>query len=478
MTNSNNMAAPHSIWGKLTESDIHIHKPGYFPAVAYHIYCDLRLVQSAEDSENDATVYSTVAAIERFVHLGEEAARLRGLVLLELQGTVLHFLKVGEPTVQNTDDVIDFVFDFTKGAYEDLRPKLADKWNGFASAFDHGNCLIINHSSQFTKSTVSLGPAANSPAKVLSDKSTSPSGSVTVPTRLVPHHNPDRRKSWVSIPLNTRSTSPSQNNISLSEAFSRLPQILRKSDARIENFSFRSDGQHSPLTPGMPQRMNGAFVRFDLDGFTKLVEEAFQKGQDQVRKLAESFNAVMDYAEKIANAHSPSLMLPWAGDCAGFILPGTFGIAKRYPRWLGLCFDWLASEFNSVRTPMLDLQGTSWAAGASEKPTETLIVSTIEVQNRLFTFAFGTNRITAQCAQESAKGGELAITPDDYNELSVAVKKLFVQKNEEGFWVATEPSEQGLRRTAIQTGVTASASQSGSLAASSIPPIRPYFSQK
>lgn len=418
-----------------------------------------------------------VRVIDRYAQLGAEAANQRRLVMLELQGRVLHFFYPAEASEINTDTVIDFVHEFTRSAYDDLRDDMGDQWHGFASAFDQGRCILVNHTSQQTLSTVSLGPSANKPAKRLFKEC--PAGHVSAPSRLVKHTVASWNE-WADINLRDRQTSPASGSSPLAESFSKLRRLVRKDDGTIQNFAAVQGQNILHFSPNQPLRIKGSVARFDLDGFSALVEDAFSKGDFAVMTLAQGFQAVMDYAEHVAKSHQPCLMLPWAGDCATFVLPDLDSIDLRLPRWMAFSMDWMSGEVGKIRSPVahnIALRGTKWGAGAAHGVSGKLIAATSVVQAHPFLYAAGAPQLTAKEAQESAKGDQLAIDSEDYAALTASLKKLFESKNPADFWVSQCPSQAKLQQIATAAGVAATPSIITS-PRSPTPPHpanRPYF---
>lgn len=466
-------------WGRLGFNQFISREPGFFPATGYHIYCELRPVEAFESAEDDKRISKFVRVIDRYAQLGEEAANQRGLVMLELQGRVLHFFFAGEATEANTNAVIDFVHEFTQSAYDDLREEMGDQWHGFAAAFDHGQCILLNHTSQQTLSTVSLGPSANNPAKRLFKKC--PAGHVSAPSRLVRHITPARDE-WTDINLRDRLTSPSRSGASLAESFSKIAHLARKDDDAIQNFSAAQGQNILRFSPNKPLRITGSVIRFDLDGFSALVEWAFSGGESAIVLLAQGFKTVMDYAEIVATAHQPCLMLPWAGDCATFVLPDLENVVQPLPRWMAFCNDWMAGEVNRHKSPVAHdavLKGTKWGAGAAHGKTGKLVAATSIVQAHAFLYAVGAPQVTAKDAQESVKGDQLAIDSDDYAQLTSSLKQMFDFRNDEEYWVCVKPSDEKLKRVAAIAGVSAAAPTIITSSKQALPPPpvnRPYFS--
>jgi hypothetical protein len=469
---------PTPTWGRLGLNEFIKREPGFFPATGYHIYCELRPVEAFESAEDDKRITKFVRVIDRYAQLGEEAANQRGLVMLELQGRVLHFFFAGEATETNTDAVIDFVHEFTRSAYDDLREEMGDQWHGFAAAFDQGRCILLNHTSQQTLSTVSLGPSANNPAKRLFKEC--PAGHVSAPSRLLRHIVVSRAE-WTDINLRDRLKSPSRSGTSLAESFSKIAHLTRKDDGTIQNFSAAQGQNILHFSPDKPLRITGSVIRFDLDGFSALVERAFSNGESAIMLLAQGFKTVMDYAEIVATAHQPCLMLPWAGDCATFLLPDLENVVQRLPRWMAFCHDWMAGEVNRHKSPVAHdavLKGTKWGAGAAHGRTGKLVAATSIVQAHAFLYAVGAPQVTAKDAQESVKGDQLAIDSDDYAQLTSSLKQIFEFRNDEAFWVAEKPSDEKLKRIAKVAGVTVAAPSiitSTKQALPAHPVSRPYF---
>jgi hypothetical protein len=69
--------------------------------------------------------------------------------------------------------------------YETMADDLGDRWHGFATCMDHGDSLIVRHGRYSNGSSISLGPAANRPARRLLYGRT-PAGHAEIPGEWLP----------------------------------------------------------------------------------------------------------------------------------------------------------------------------------------------------------------------------------------------------------------------------------------------------
>src|SRR5260370_38695004 len=180
---------------------------GFHQTRGFHIYCELRPTAALHFAESDSKALKYVKVIEEFVNHGVQAASPFKVLLLELQGNVLHFYKESELNLDSAIEAIQFVFLFTTTLYDELKPELGDDWQGFASCIDHGDAIIIGHNSIGCSSAVSLGPVANRPAKQLLYGKTS-AGCVDVPTAWAKALGGTARGEWFTINLRDREQFP------------------------------------------------------------------------------------------------------------------------------------------------------------------------------------------------------------------------------------------------------------------------------
>src|SRR5207249_3078861 len=92
--------ANHPVFGR-TELPLLLNRSavGFHDTEGFHIYCELRPVADLEIAQSDATALKYLQVIEEYVNHGVRAAGPFGIVLLELQGNVLHFYKEGKAEV-------------------------------------------------------------------------------------------------------------------------------------------------------------------------------------------------------------------------------------------------------------------------------------------------------------------------------------------------------------------------------------------
>jgi hypothetical protein len=267
----------------------------------------------------------------------------------------------------------------------------------------------------------------------------------------------------------------------LSEKFAAIHPRVGMMEDRDTTFDESMGQNFLGRTPQNPLRMVGAVVRCDLDGFSAMVEGAFDMGPQAVSRVAQSFKDLMDYAEVVANMHQPCVMLPWAGDCATFLLPEKEGVGQRLPRWFVFSMDWLAAEVNGSSSPLEvnpTLRGARWGVGAARGESGVLVVASATVQSRSFMIAAGWPQATAKLAQESAKADQVAIDTEDHQMLAGAAKQIFKEKNADGFWTANRPTPLALQQKAAELGKVANRPMIVTTSKTKInppPENRPYY---
>jgi hypothetical protein len=448
---------------------------GYQEAVGSHIYCELRPTNELQFAEDDKTALAYLQIINDLTHYGLLAAAPFNVVLLEAQGKVLHFFKEGPLTTTHVTEALRFDFIFTNVVYEKLKPRMGDKWNGFASCMAHGGAIIVRHgafSNPSSSSTVSLGPAANEPAKqLLSGVARTPAGCIDVPGEWAPFlSKPKQFTKWLTIPLKDREwMSFAQSHLedaNLRRTFGDLIdryQSGRAGFTRLNTLSFQQLHHPEGFTVNAPYRLRAFSIKADLDGFSAIVKEAFAKGPDAIDRVAVGFGEIMEFVEYLERTISGCIKLPFAGDCGTLLVPpdatGDFSTLKT-TRWLETAIRWqnfAASDSESQKRGWPSIfKNVSWAIGAACGETTTCLLAPIEAENRRFLVGVGWPVATSLEGQNIGKGGEILVHSQDFQHLPENVKKLFAKVTGSEFWKACNLSSDKLRRAIVEGATSCS----------------------
>ena len=137
---------------------------------AYHIYAELDLNLDLAAAEDASKAMRYLELIEDFATISDRVCHLSGASILEVQGNRIHFLLPAQPPgefPQGLVKVVAFAAALMRMAYAELRKSAGEHWKGFSIAADYGPAVFVP-STFGGGSVVSLGQAANRPAKRLS----------------------------------------------------------------------------------------------------------------------------------------------------------------------------------------------------------------------------------------------------------------------------------------------------------------------
>jgi hypothetical protein len=438
---------------------------GFTDTTGFHIYCELRPTAKFESAESDAKALKYLQVIEEYVNHGVRAATPFGVVLLELQGNVLHFYKPGDAAVQPAIEAIQFVYLFTTTLYEELKPELGDEWDGFASCMMHGRSIVVRHGSFHSASAVSLGPAANEPAKQLLYGKT-PAGCLDVPGVWAKELELPPAGKWVTINLRGRDRVPFLNRVENQQRRQELLSLIReyravanrKTIQRVSLIENRQLFDPSGFTLTSPHRVQAFCLRSDLDGFSAVLKEVFEQKNDKaVERVALGFAEILEFGDYMERSTPGSIRLPWAGDCATLLVPHSpdFSLASL-PRWLEVALKWQSfadgTPEASVRNWGSIFKSVRWAIGACHGEAGMNVVAPIQAQGRSFLVGAGWPVATSLDAQNLGKGGDIVTHNIDFANLDTPTRKQFAKVENTEFWRTTNLNKEKLKKSAIEVG--------------------------
>lgn len=461
---------------------------GYTPTDGFHIYTELRTTQAVQAAEDEKIAARYINALTEYINFGASAAAIFGVTLLEAQGEVLHFFREGPRTRESLVKSIQFVFLFTRGAYSQLRGTLDAGWGGLAASLDGGPTVVLRHSNFGSSSAISLAPSANRPAKQLLYGGTKARHlDIHKDSAALLRLSPTSGE-WHEMNLN-REGLPFADEVPdeglgerLNESMQAYRRELREATDRIP-LTEKSAFSISRPRITAPQRVVASTVRCDLDGFSAIVQRAFDRGQ--VGEAVKMFLEILRFGDHMLQTTPGAIQLPWAGDCATTILPdtGTVSITSQ-PRWLEFSMRWQlefdkgAGELTERTTSFLKQRSARWAAGGCHGDTGLAILAPIAAQGRIFLIAVGWPVCKSLEAQNLGKGDEIVTRQEDYSKLDGAAKTMFRQSRDHNdYWKTKELTSDKLRQAAIEAGKSVKPNPQDYLSrisTISVPPARPY----
>ncbi len=283
----------------------------FYPSSLSHIYIKLDLEKRYENAECTNDAKSFLRSVTRASILIHHIVQKHSGNLIEIQGSLMHVVL---PANDGTSNILNF----SGALHTDLTALFKDsseKVKGWRMIADTGKTLLVNGPSiHGDQSTVSLGNAANRPAKRLYQQ-----------LAITNEENRSLKRGHLEIRNNGNWLAVNLNGIVLTENFSVQSDIITEIKNRDLSKSFENILKHqttlnasaAPVgkpTFNNPQISWGWILRSDLDGFTQRVSNCYDDDV-ALTKLAEEFVSIMIKAASFAETHSEMItQLPWAGD--------------------------------------------------------------------------------------------------------------------------------------------------------------------
>lgn len=437
----------------------------------FHIYGELRLYLPLTAAEDNASARRYLKIIQIYVEIAERCAEVAGAVLLEVQGEVIHLLlPADDQSPGSVNKLLAFCVAFANIVYREIEPLAGDAWQSFAMAAEHGPAVLISDGNNSSDSIVSLGPAANNPAKVLPH---TPAGNLSVrPDTLgIVYVHTDRRKSWETFDLRNPPYQPSMQKAAMDESFAMNDSTMRvfarqivesrlQYQATIRNFAAADIKSGEAVDTASPFQVQGFYMRADLDGFTADVKDAFEDTTgEKVREIVARFTAFMAFADAFSvTIDRQTIKLPWAGDCANIILLPRTG--RPYSHERGAVPATEPAKWHDL-TAGHDIHGKRWrdymlksewavaVAGGDDKDEGAngfLLVAGVVARQRRFLIAAGWGAGRSKDALEAngISGKDTVIHKVDYASLSGHFQQWFHPLVEGGIYYRS--SELGMHK--------------------------------
>lgn len=463
----------------------------------FHVYGELRLslkMTAAEDTR-DAQRYLSI--LQDYATIADACARETQAELLEVQGERIHLLMPCAGADRSAvDRLIGFSISFAQLVYAKISAKAGKEFQGFALAADHGDALILLSGNGSNGSIISLGPAANAPAKRLG---TEQDGSVKTPARHLALRSdilravqyPADAGEWTNVDLGqVAKVFERLVDNRLTETLSRAAtaSLLLESQrgSREVNFVQSAYFMERDFATGQALKLSAFCMRADLDGFTKEVQEAFDSGN--IAALVQKFASILEFAKQFSAAPDRKIIqLPWAGDCANLIvLPKYAGesyeAAQMYvPAQLPAAWHSQVSGSDSAKKPWTQTLGkTRWAVGCAggevvDGSSPVILLATVHTGKRDFMVAAGwaVGRSSDAIGAEDVRGTDTVVPNEDYQALDSQLQDLF-EKLDSRFRIS-----RGLTKDKVRDAtVRASAQQVGPYVVPAdrrTPPAKPHW---
>src|SRR3954452_12751605 len=166
----------------------------------FHVYSDLGLNLPLSAAEEDANARLYLEILQDYASIADVCSRKVNAHVLEIQGTRIHLLLPEDHlNVDSFRRLFAFCISFTRTVYAKIKPKAGEHWDGFCLASDHGPTVLLG-SDCGGGSLVSLGPAANKPAKRLGQSPKVKSGHCAVRREvLLSSFDVPGRDTWLDI---------------------------------------------------------------------------------------------------------------------------------------------------------------------------------------------------------------------------------------------------------------------------------------
>lgn len=414
----------------------------YAVVPGFHIYSDLVLNLRLSAAEDDKNSMRYLELLQDYAAVADACAQQVGADILEIQGERVHLLLPEESlTREAIGRLLAFSIAFTQTVYSRIEPKAGVHWKGFSLAVDFGPAVLLA-SNCGGGSLVSLGKAANRPAKKL-NRGVSTGHCAIRRDALKNFFTINGDGDWVEINvLDPKDGVAEFANSSLTEKMSSIAKGIVETRRTINNIAFAKPqdiGDPATCKVTSPIRVRGIFLRCDLDGFSKQVDEAFAAGQDAIIELIQRFRAILNYPHQfIVGLNRPAIEFPWAGDCASLILAARNGEpvedARKYlPVTAALNWHGQKEIEDNAKVRWAErLREAKWvigiACGDKEEGSDgVILVANLEASGRTFRVAAGWSVKRALDAQETdgAKAEDTVLPNVDYSNLDTVYKKSF-----------------------------------------------------
>ena len=421
-----------------------------------HVYGELRLTLNLSAAEETKDAQRYLQILQEYAGVAACFAEKVGAQLLEVQGERIHLLlPCMVPDANSVTKLLGMCASLARVMYARIQSRAGDAWQGFAMAADHGRAILIKSGDGASGSLVSLGPAANAPAKQLS-RTPARHLSLRQPLKALVGAGTDT--GWMTIdlvelPEYLEKYADRVFTDDLTTAASAIVESFRAASVITANEQY-FDVSHTTSVE-QPLKVQVICLRADLDGFSAAVQAAFSDGEPAIRVLVDQFFGVMRYVEQYcASIKRKVISLPWAGDCSNhlfFPLMGeSYETARQYLPATA------AAEWHDQISEKV-FGKVTWAVGVAGGDSEEgsngfVLVAPIKTGQRDFLVAAGWGVKRSLDAQEAdgVKGKDSVIPVEDYGALDSVWQDQF-RELDSRFWISRGLSMSKIRNATIES---------------------------
>lgn len=284
----------------------------FLPATLFHLYVKMDLPHSLECATSAKDARAFLRAVTRAALVADTVAREFSGLLVEVQGSMLHLaLASSSDDDERIKEVLAALHHGFARAFSSDRPSAVTSWR---MAVDSGWTMIVaGRGIHGDESMVSLGDAANRPAKYLYAELSLSEEQRRTKAFYAAIRDP-RTGEWHHVRLPEHRCPPRLEKTAEAVLLEDIDldfdmfggPLLKRASSAVESAA--------ELSSDDPSAFFGWIMRADLDGFTSRVAACKEKPHE-LESLAEDFRNLMDTAASFASRHSAAMVqLPWAGD--------------------------------------------------------------------------------------------------------------------------------------------------------------------
>lgn len=431
------------------------HKPDsqrrlFRPTELAHVYLKLDLDNRYENARTADDARLFLRSVSRAATAASAVARRFGGEVLEVQGSLIH---IGLSELDSPKDSTPL--NFVSTLHVVLKSLFArqERVSSWRMTFDAGKTLVVKGNiAHGDDSLVSLGPAANRPAKYLYAQLERAEADRQLKRFHVGFRNPKTTswehvdldgvqvmKSWTASSSATRQQDPVLQFIdqAADRALVEEPSIryidALGPDATVLAMAtpLGTPGTPSSPTADRPRTYFGWVMRSDLDGFSARVEMCLDDDA-LLQELAKDFYLIMDESREFVAKHDEELaQLPWAGD--NFTASAVFDTLDDYNDAIPDRLVELVLDFEKELNESALISGFGgWAhgiAGGSPHGNSggNVYLAGIEINGHRFLVGAGEGfgRSTQAFGDINPNKDEVVIYHEDWKELAEPYKDLF-----------------------------------------------------
>lgn len=358
----------------------------YTKTKGYHFYGHLDLALRLSAAEDDGPAKQYLNILQSFTTVAERAGKEFGMVIFEVQGERIHLFLETDDGLEKKQDIINFARAWNASVNAIVKPKAGDAFKSFSMAADFGSTLILLSSGEDeSESIISLGNAANRPAKHLSRWEGVRNGHLKLNAAALEVGGEDKEARWEDHDV---------SEFKLADSQVLLNRITESIDLKIDAYLEISAKEVVPVEDvpvEMPIKKQGFAFRADYDGFSKKVQAAMADTDQAQQALVDEFDQIMkDLPQKFADDIKGTVtVFPWAGDCANLFIEADidYETARTFiPATAAHTWHKKARSFKSGRSS----QGASkWVVGILGGDDGATLVARVYTEHRTFAVAAG-----------------------------------------------------------------------------------------